>query len=110
MLKCVSGTRKSWVSPLKNKDFKEVTGCKNRVIRYELIASKPLMMVKCHAKVDHGIGQQPKSFPGFFEPIVADAESAVGILPTKGTFHFIPFSIDCTVEPSELPGKGYRLL
>ena len=74
------------------------------------MASKPLMMVKCHAKVDHGIGQQPKSFPGFFEPIVADAESAVGILPTKGTFHFIPFSIDCTVEPSELPGKGYRLL
>jgi transposase len=33
MLKCGSETCKSWISPLKNKDFKEVAGCKNRVIR-----------------------------------------------------------------------------
>ena len=78
-------------------------------ITNELIASKPLMMGKCHAQVDHGIGQQPKPVPGFFEPIVADAESAGGILPPKGPFHLIPFAIDGTVEPSECPGKSYRL-
>jgi len=33
MLTCASETRKSLIRPLKNNDFKEAAGCKNRVVR-----------------------------------------------------------------------------
>ena len=76
----------------------------------ELIASKPLTMAKCNAKVDHGIGQQAEAFADFFEPIIADDQFAVGVLPTKSAFHFETLSVDLTVEPAELASNGDGLL
>ncbi len=67
-------------------------------------------MVKGNAKVDHGIGQQAEAFTGFFEPIIANNEFAVSILPTKSTFHLVTFAIDLTVKPAELAGNGYGVL
>jgi len=67
-------------------------------------------MVKSNAKVDHGIGQQAEAFTDFFEPIIADDQFAVGVLPTKSPFHFVTLLVELTVEPAELASDGDGLL
>lgn len=63
------------------------------------------MTVECHAKVNHGIREESEPFARFGQPIIADDQLTVRILPAKGAFDLVPFAVDLTIEPAKFPGN-----
>jgi len=67
-------------------------------------------MIESNSKIDQRICQVPETQTGFFQPLVADHQFPVGVLPGEGAFHFVAFAVRIPIEPAIQPSDGHGRL
>ena len=66
--------------------------------------------VESHTEIDHRIRQEATPLADVREPIIADHQLTIRVLPSKGPLNLVAPSIAGSVKPPKLPSNGDGLL